>query len=33
MQFALDAVDEVETQKFHNDGGVIKSRKGNEIVH
>ena len=32
IQFALDAVDEVETYKFEKDGGVIRLRNGDEIV-
>jgi hypothetical protein len=31
-QFALDAVDEVETHKFEKDGEVIRLRNGKEIV-
>jgi hypothetical protein len=31
-QFALDAVDEVETHKFQKDGEVIKLRNGPEII-
>lgn len=32
IQYALEAVDEVETHKFQKDGGIIRLRNGPQVV-
>ena len=32
IQYALDAVDEVEMYKFQNDAGIIRLRNSSEVV-